>query len=107
MRISDWSSDVCSSDLVGFARSGAANATVGLVAQGEVRRTATLDDTPATRELQRFNQFQGQILREGQALGNVVSAQLTYANNLERIETIRSDGKIDGADPTEIGRAHV
>src|SRR3546814_17738540 len=79
MRISDWSSYVCSSDLnslqVGFARSGAANATVGLVAQGEVRRTATLDDTPATRELQRFNQFQGQILREGQALGNVVSAQ--------------------------------
>ena len=41
---------------VGFARSGAANATVGLVAQGEVRRTVTLDDTPATRELQRFNQ---------------------------------------------------
>ena len=85
---------------VGFARSGAANATVGLVAQGEVRRIATLDDTPSTLELQRFNQFQGQILREGQALGNVVSAQLTYANNLERIETIRSDGKIDGADPT-------
>ena len=85
---------------VGFARSGAANATVGLIAQGEVRLTDTLDDTPATRELQRFNQFQGQILREGQTLGNVVSAQLTYANNLERIETIRSDGKIDGADPT-------
>ena len=52
---------------VGFARSGAANATVGLVAQGEVRRTATLDDTPASRDLQRFNQFQGQVLREGQA----------------------------------------
>jgi hypothetical protein len=85
---------------VGFARSGAANATVGLIAQGEVLRTATLDDTPSTRHLQRFNQFQGQILREGQALGNVISAQLTYSNNLEPIETIRSDGKIDGADPT-------
>ena len=51
---------------VGFARSGAANATVGLVAQGEVRRMATLDATPSTLELQRFNQFQGQILRGGQ-----------------------------------------
>jgi len=90
---------------VGFARSGAANATVGLIAQGEVRRTATLDCTPSTRELQRFNQFQGQILRDGQALGNVVSAQLTYSNNLERIETIRSDGKIDGADP-DGGQSH-
>jgi hypothetical protein len=48
----------------------------------------------------RFNQFQGSIKKNGQALGNVVAAQLTYSNNLARIETIRSDGKIEGADPT-------
>lgn len=83
-----------------FARSGAANATVGLVAQGELRRSSPVAPSPATRELLRFNQFQGAIEKEGQPLGNVVSAQLTYSNNLERIETIRSDGKIDGADPT-------
>jgi hypothetical protein len=85
---------------VKFARSGAADATLGLIAQGEVKRTASADATPTTLPITRFNQFQGSIKKNGQALGNVVAAQLTYSNNLARIETIRSDGKIEGADPT-------
>ena len=56
--------------------------------------------TPTTLPITRFNQFQGSIKKNGQSLGNVVAAQLTYSNNLARIETIRSDGKIEGADPT-------
>ena len=85
---------------VKFARSGAADATLGLIAQGEVKHTASADGTPTTLPITRFNQFQGSIKKNGQALGNVVAAQLTYSNNLARIETIRSDGKIEGADPT-------
>lgn len=83
-----------------FARSGAANATLNCIAQGEDRTGASGGGIPTTEALTRFNQFQGSIKRDGVSLGNVTGAQLTYSNNLERIETIRSDGKIEGADPT-------
>ena len=64
------------------------------------RRPTSAAGTPAQPALQRFGHFNGSITRNGTALGNVVSAEITYANNLDRIETIRSDGKIDGADPS-------
>ncbi|MCE7886591.1 MAG: hypothetical protein DYH13_03695 [Alphaproteobacteria bacterium PRO2] len=83
-----------------FSRSGAANATLNCIAQGESDAAATGGGTPTVASLTRFNQFQGSIKKDGVQLGNVTGAQLTYTNNLERIETIRSDGKIDGADPT-------
>ena len=81
-------------------RSGLLTATARLVAQGETIATTTGVGTPAELGLKRFGHFNGAINRNGSALGNVVSAEITYANNLDRIETIRSDGKIDGADPT-------
>lgn len=83
-----------------FARSGGANATLNGIAQGETRAGASAGGTPTVAALTRFNQFQGSVKKDGTQLGNVTGAQLTYSNNLERIETIRSDGKIDGADPT-------
>jgi len=81
-------------------RSGLLTATARLVAQGETIAGATLAGTPADLALKRFGHFNGAISRDGLALGNVVSAEITYANNLDRIETIRSDGKIEGADPS-------
>jgi hypothetical protein len=70
------------------------------VAQGETVGTTTSAGTPAALELKRFGHFNGSIKRNGTALGNVVSANITYTNNLDRIETIRADGLIDGADPS-------
>ncbi len=81
-------------------RSGLLTATARLVAQGETVGATTSAGTPAALELKRFGHFNGSITRNGTALGNVVSADITYANNLDRIETIRSDGRIDGADPS-------
>ena len=81
-------------------RSGLLTASVGLIAQGETPAAATGAGTPTEIALQRFGHFNGAIKRDGVALGNVVSTQITYGNNLDRIETIRADGKIEGADPS-------
>lgn len=81
-------------------RSGLLTSTVNIIAQGETPATATQAGTPADITLARFGHFNGEIKRDGVALGNVISTEITYGNNLDRIETIRSDGKIDGADPS-------
>ena len=81
-------------------RSGLLTATVGLIAQGETVAATSGAGTPADWSLKRFGHFAGSIARNGAPLGNVVSAEITYANNLDRIETIRADGRIDGADPS-------
>ena len=83
-----------------MARSGLLTATASIVAQGEEIATSTTAGMPASIALKRFGHFNGSITRNGANIGNVVSADLTYANNLDRIETIRADGKIDGADPS-------
>jgi len=83
-----------------FQRSGAAAATINAVAQGEVRNDTSQGGIPTSIAFTRISQFQGSITRGGNPIGNLTGGSLNYSNNLEKIETIRSDGKIDGADPT-------
>lgn len=82
-----------------FQRSGEAQVTINLIGQGETPQTITRDASPDLAEYTRFSQFQGSVKQGSNPLGNVTSASVTYNNNLERIETIRDDGKIDGVDP--------
>lgn len=85
---------------IDLQRSGLTTAQISLVAQGEQVNTGALDDTLIVMESDRFSAFNGFIYKDGSQMGSVVSAKLKYSNGIDKIETIRSDGKIDGADPT-------
>lgn len=83
-------------------RSGQVTASLALIAQGQTVDTASFLATPAADvEVERFGAFNGSVRRNGAALGSVVSTEITYMNNLDRIEVIRSDGRIDGLDPSK------
>ena len=84
-----------------MARSGAANASIGVIAQGEAESATTIDASPTSFALKRFSQGSGTIRVGGGQLANVVGGKLSFSNNLERVETIRADGLIDGVDETE------
>lgn len=81
-------------------RSGLITATVNVIAQGETVATTSAAGTLNSMAMTRFGAFNGAIKRNGTLLANITSADVTYTNNLDRIETIRDDGKIDGADPS-------
>ncbi len=81
-----------------FARSGEAQATISLLAQGESASTSSIQSDPAVNTYTRFSQYQGSLKSRGVLLANVTTASVTYSNNLEKIETIRSDGKVEAID---------
>lgn len=82
-----------------MARSGLVTAEVGVVAQSEAKQATTAAGTPAAVTLERFGAFQGAVKQGGTSLANIISAEIRYSNGLDRVETIRSDGLIDGVDP--------
>lgn len=82
-------------------RSGLLTARVGLLAQGAASPAAVSGaGTPTSYALQRFSPFNGAVNRDGSALANIIAADIEYMNNLDPVETIRADGKIDGLDPS-------
>jgi hypothetical protein len=88
---------------VSMARSGMLNATIGMIAQGETKPQATSvagSTTPLTGP--RFQQAVGSVKRGGTQLGGVTSADFTFSNSMEKVETIRSDGRIEGVDPLKV-----
>lgn len=81
-------------------RGGLLNASFNLVAQGETEAASRQSGTlSAEWAWERFSQFSGYVEDAGVPLAYVQSATLNANNNLERDESIRSDGRIGGADP--------
>jgi len=83
-----------------FSRSGPASATINAIARGEDRFDTSRGGTPTSLPFTRISQFQGAIKRNDSSVANLTAGSLNYSNNLEKIETIRNDRKIDGIDPT-------
>lgn len=81
-----------------FQRSGEAQVSLNLIGQGEAGETAAIDANPEVYKYTRVSQFQGFIKSDGTLLANITVASATYANNLEKIETIRNDGKVEAID---------
>lgn len=83
-------------------RSGHLTATLNLIAQGETRAGTSGAGTPTEAVIERFSQGIGEIKRNGSLLGNVVSAEFSYSNNLDKVEVIRPDGRIEDAEPAMV-----
>jgi len=84
--------------MINMERKGLVTAQVSLIAQGEATGPTSGAGTPTVPVLQRFGSFNGSVMRNGAPLGNIVSANLKYANTLDRVEVLRDDGKIEGLD---------
>jgi hypothetical protein len=82
-----------------FQRKGLLTAEVKIIAQGAENETSTGAGSPTELAYQRFGNFHGSIKRDGVDLGLILSGSIMYRNNLDPVEAIRADGKIDGIDP--------
>lgn len=85
---------------IGMSRSGLLNATCSLICIGETDPLATSAGpaSPSALDTVRFPQATGYVNKGGQALGSVVGADFTFSNNLEKVETIQADGRIEDSD---------
>jgi Phage tail tube protein len=82
-------------------RSGLLQATVDLICRGEdIAEATVIEDALVAETYTRFTHFNGEIRRGNEVIANITQARVAYMNNLDRIDAIRADGRIEGADPS-------
>lgn len=98
-----WSTNygaVVNSLKISLSRSGMLNATLSLIAQGETDPVnASIAGVTTPLRGPRFAQAVGNITVEGGVAADIVSADISYSNGLDKVEVIRADGRIGGVDP--------
>lgn len=80
-------------------RSGNVSATVGIIGKNESKSATTQAGTLSEPTLTRFGSFNGNVKRNASNMANVVSADITYSNGLDPVETIAPDGTIEDVIP--------
>src|SRR3546814_12226930 len=98
MRISDWSSDVCSSDLVGGAEDGAAAAQQGAVEEARLE----LQDVGVHRALQQPRR----AVADADDVPAVVTGRTQPHRPQRRVEAGAADAAGETADPLRLTSAH-
>lgn len=82
-----------------LARKGLATAILSFIAQNEVEAPASVMGSPAALSgYDRFANKTGGVRQDGTLIANLTAADFTATNNFDKIESIREDGLIDGAD---------
>ncbi|MBW4984136.1 hypothetical protein KZZ07_16455 [Mameliella sp. CS4] len=81
-------------------RGGRVNGTVGVIGQAVTTpASSTAAGTPSSYALSRFMQRQASVEIDASAQANVVSADFTFSNNLDQVDTVTGDEFIGGLDP--------
>ncbi|WP_421907115.1 phage tail tube protein [Mameliella sp.] len=81
-------------------RGGRVNGTVGVIGQAVTApASSTAAGTPSSYALSRFMQRQASVEIDGSTQANVVSADFTFSNNLDQVDTVTGDEFIGGLDP--------
>jgi hypothetical protein len=85
---------------IDLSRRGLLNATIGMIGKGANARAGSSGaGTPTSLAVSRMAQATGQIKKDGTQLGSIVSASLSFSNNLDKVETIQPNSEIEDADP--------
>jgi len=82
-------------------RSGLTQATIGLIGKGEtvLANTPSSGTVAALGSVERFTAATGSVQVDDVAMGEIVSASLSFSNGMEKDETITPDGEINDVDP--------